>query len=290
MADPSPGRRIRDVLAAATRRIGAESGSPGLDAELLMGHALGVSRDVLLLSRMDDPVPPDAAGAFEALVERRWGGEPIAYILGVRDFWTIELRVGPGVLIPRPDTETLIEAAVAHFAGTGTAPRRVIDLGTGSGALLLAALDQWPAATGLGIDRSAEALAIAQDNARRLGMADRATMRLGDWGEGVDERFDLLLCNPPYIEATAVLPRDVREHEPAGALFAGADGLDDYRALAPVIGRLIERGGIGCVEIGAGQADAVEFLFAAEGLAVTRHHDLAGHIRCLGVSSQNETH
>ena len=151
----------------------------------------------MLLGRLDE----DAPAAFEPLLARRLAHEPVAYISGRRAFWTIELEVGPGVLIPRPDSETLIEAAVEHFGAAG--PRSVLDLGTGPGTLLLAALDQWPGAVGLGVDSSEAALDFARRNAERLGLADRARFRLGDWAEGVDERFDLILCNPPYVEPDA---------------------------------------------------------------------------------------
>ena len=184
-------------IADAARRLEAVSDTPLLDAELLLAHALGIDRKQLLLRP-----PAEIPAEFEALLARRLAGEPIAYIIGTRAFWTIELEVTPDVLIPRPDSETLMDAAVAHFRGTA-GPGRVLDLGTGSGALLLAALDQWRHATGLGIDSSGAALAIARRNAARLGMADRAEFRLGDWADGITERFDLILCNPPYVATSA---------------------------------------------------------------------------------------
>jgi release factor glutamine methyltransferase len=257
----------------------AVSDTPRLDAEVLMAHALGVSREVMLLRHLDDPVPE----AFAALIARRLAHEPIAYITGRRAFWTIELEVAPGVLIPRPDSETLIEAAVAHFGAAG--PATILDLGTGPGTLLLAALDQWPDARGLGIDRSDRALALARANAERLGLAHRADLRTGDWGEGLAGRFDLILCNPPYVEEAAELPRDVSDWEPKEALFAGANGLDDYRRLAPQIAPLLAPGGIACVEVGAGQSRAAGALFQAEGLAVRTRNDLEGHTRCLILST-----
>ena len=240
-----------------------------------MAQALGVERETLLLSHLDGEAPD----SFEPLVRRREAGEPIAYITGRRAFWTIELDVAPGVLIPRPDSETLIEAAVEHFGKA--APRAVLDLGTGPGTLLLAALDQWPEARGLGVDRSEAALAIARRNADRLGLGDRARFMLGDWAEGLDDRFDLILCNPPYIEEGAQLPRDVSEWEPAEALFAGRDGLDDYRRLAPQVKPLLADGGIACLEIGATQAPAVSALFEEQGLTVSLRRDLGGRRRCL---------
>lgn len=254
------------------------SASARLDAELLMAHALGIEREAMLLGRLDDPLPP----AFQPLLARRQAHEPVAYIVGHRDFWTIRLSVAPGVLIPRPDSETLIEAAVAHFGAAG--PRRILDLGVGSGALLLAALAEWPDATGIGVDVSERAAMIARANAERLGLAGRAEIRLGDWGAGLDERFDLLLCNPPYVEADAALAPDVAQFEPASALFAGKDGLDDYRRLAPQIGRLLAPGGLAAVEIGADQADSVLGLFGRMGLPGTVRRDLAGHDRAILVT------
>jgi release factor glutamine methyltransferase len=261
---------IRVALADAARRLAAVSDTARLDAELLMAEALGVEREAMLLARGDNPAPP----AFEALLNRRLAHEPVAYITGRRAFWTIALEVGPGVLIPRPDSETLIEAAVERFGEAG--PRRILDLGTGPGSLLLAALDHWPLATGLGVDASEAALAYA----RRNGNA-RAEFRLGDWGAGIDERFDLILCNPPYVEAGADLPPDVARYEPAAALYAGADGLDCYRALAPQLRALLAPGGIVCLELGAGQIERVGALMAAEGFTAESRNDLNGIARCL---------
>ncbi len=266
---------IRAALADAARRLEGSSDTPRLDAELLMAHALGVEREALLLSGLGGEAP----GAFEALVERRERGEPVAYITGRRGFWTIELEVGPGVLIPRPDSETLIEAAVNHFGEGG--PKRVLDLGTGPGTLLLAALDQWRDASGLGIDRSERALTIARVNAARLGASGRCAFRFGNWAEGVEERFDLVLCNPPYVEQDAPLARDIAEWEPHDALFAGPAGMADYERLAPQIPRILARAGIACIEIGAGQAVAVSALFKNHGLTVSARNDLAGIPRCL---------
>nr|WP_221214364.1 peptide chain release factor N(5)-glutamine methyltransferase [Sphingobium fontiphilum] len=260
----------------AAARLSGGSDTARLDAELLMAHALGIGRADMLM-RQRDLDPPDG---FAALVERRAGGEPLAYITGSRDFWTITLAVTPAVLIPRPDSETLIEAAVDHFAGTA-GPSRILDLGVGSGALLLAALDQWPVATGIGVDMSDAALGVARANAVALGMADRADMRTGDWAAGIEERFDLILANPPYIVADAVLARDVIDHEPHGALFAGADGLDNYRRIAPALPRLLTPGGMAAIEIGYDQSESVGALLAAQGLSVAMRRDLGGHVRCL---------
>jgi release factor glutamine methyltransferase len=268
---------VREALAVAADRLVSVSATPRLDAELLMAHALGMEREELLLHHLEKPAPP----AFAPLLARRLAHEPIAYTTGRRAFWTIELEVGPGVLIPRPDSETLIEAALAHFGHAG--PGRILDLGTGPGTLLLAALDQWPDATGIGADASAEALAYARRNAVRLGLAG-AEFRLGDWGEGLDQRFDLILCNPPYVEARAALPPEVALWEPAAALYAGADGLDAYRRLAARIGALLAPGGIACLEIGAGQEEKARALFAARGFIIESRRDLGGIERCLVLS------
>jgi len=270
--------KVRDALAAATAQLAPVSETPRLDAELLMAEALGIGREALLLSRLDDIAPR----GFAPLLARREAGEPVAYITGRRAFWTIELEVGPGVLIPRPDSETLIEAAVAHFGEAG--PERILDLGTGPGTLLLAALDQWPWATGLGIDASDSALAYARRNAERLGLSGRAAFRKGDWSEGIEERFDLVLCNPPYVESGAELPRDVADWEPAEALYAAADGLSEYRRLALEILRLLAAGGLACLELGAGQRDAVAALFDPVPFTIKSLKDLKGIERCLALS------
>ncbi len=237
--------------------LAAVSDTPELDAKILRDHA------------RDD-------GEYASFIDRRLAHEPVAYIVGTRGFWTIDLDVTPDVLIPRPDSETLIDAAVAYFGDAG--PARILDLGTGSGALLLAALDQWPEATGVGVDASEAALAVAGGNATRIAPG-RTDMRLGDWVTGIEELFDLVLCNPPYVEADAELDPQVRDYEPGAALFAGADGLDAYRVLAPQLARVT--GGIACIEIGATQAEAVTTLLRNEGFSVTCRKDLAGRDRCL---------
>ncbi len=272
------GVSVAQALRSASGHLARISDTPRLDADLLMAHALGITREDLLLRHLDAPSPP----GFEPLLARRLAHEPIAYITGRRAFWTIELEVGPGALIPRPDSETLIEAAAQRFKNEP--PHRILDLGTGPGTLLLAALAQWPSATGLGVDRSPGALAYAERNARRLGLAARAQFRLGHWGEGIAGAFDLILCNPPYVEDHAALPREVAGHEPSEALFAGPDGLDDYRRLAPQITRLLASEGLACIEIGAGQERSVTALLKAAQLRVQAHRDLAGHVRCLAVS------
>lgn len=260
----------------AAERLAATSDTPRLDAELLMAHALGVSRSDLLLRRMDGAEPADFAG----LVERRLGHEPVAYILGHQDFFGLSLAVTPAVLIPRGDSEVLVEAALAARPEA----RTVLDCGTGSGALLLAVLANLPASHGVGIDRSAEALAVAAANAARLGLADRAHITEGDWDrpgwtEGLGGPFDLILANPPYVEDAADLAESVRGHEPAGALFAGADGLDAYRALVPQLPLLLAPDGAALVEIGASQAQAVSAIARDAGFVAALHHDLGNRPR-----------
>lgn len=264
------------ALANAARQLEPTSDTPRLDAELLMAEALHIDRDKLLLSPPDRQVPE----RFSAMVERRKAGEPIAYITGRRAFWNVDLHVGPGVLVPRPDSEVLIASAIQHFEG-GSGPARILDLGTGPGTLLLAALDVWPDAVGLGIDASRQALSYAAANARRLGFEQRAELRLGNWAEGVHETFELILCNPPYIPDGAEVGAGVREFEPDEALFAGEEGLDAYRVLAPQLPRLLGKGGLAAVEIGHDQARSVTALLERDGLAAKVAQDLAGRDRVL---------
>jgi release factor glutamine methyltransferase len=267
---------IDRALAEAARQLEPSSDTPRLDSELLMAEALHIDRDRLILSPPDRLVPK----RFWDMLERRKGGEPVAYITGRRAFWNIELHVGPGVLVPRPDSEVLIASAIEHFERRD-GPRRILDLGTGPGTLLLATLDVWPNATGLGVDVSRQALAYASANARRLGFEGRVKLLQGDWAEGLVEKFDLILCNPPYIAEDAALGPGVREFEPDEALFAGREGLDAYRALAPQLPRMLDKGGLAAIEIGSGQAGAVTALLARDGLHVRTAQDLAGRDRAL---------
>jgi release factor glutamine methyltransferase len=255
---------IAGLIRTAAARIGGET--PRLDAELIVAHALGVSREALLLG---DPDVGDAA-AVEALVARRAAGEPVAYILGRQEFWSLDFEVTPDVLIPRADTETLIEAARRRF--DRDRPLRILDLGTGSGALIVAALTEWPRASGVASDISPAALAIARRNADRHGVSGRCAFRCADWDAGIEGPFDLVLSNPPYIAATEALGPGVAEHEPGGALFAGADGLDAYRRLVPALPRLLAPRGFAVLEIGHRQAAAV--------LAIGRASRLEGGVEC----------
>ena len=267
---------IPRALSRATNELVQVSDTPRLDAELLMAEALHIDRDKLILA----PPPGDAPQRFFDMIGRRKDGEPVAYITGRRAFWDIELHVGPGVLVPRPDSEILIASAIEHF-GRGDGPQRILDLGTGPGTLLLAALDIWPDATGLGVDVSRQALAYAAANARRLGFEGRLKLVQGNWAEGLVERFDLILCNPPYVPDHAELGPGVREYEPDEALFAGKEGLDAYRVLAPQLPKRLERGGLAAVEIGHDQAKAVTKLLKRDGLKAKVARDLGGRDRAL---------
>ena len=271
---------IADAIRAAAERLCATSDTARLDAELLMAHVLGVSRSQLLLLRMRDEAAPHAAG-FDRLVERRAAHEPVAHLLGVQEFFGLEFAVTPDTLIPRGDSETIVQAALDCAAQDA----RVLDMGTGSGALLLAFLHERPGAKGVGIDASAAALAVASANGQRLGLAERAQFVQANWLESGWAhdlgRFDLVLCNPPYVESDAILDPDVREFEPATALFAGPEGLDDYRAVVPQLGKLLVPGGVAIFEIGAGQAEAVGAIASESGFAAETRRDLADRPRAL---------
>ncbi|OYW46045.1 MAG: protein-(glutamine-N5) methyltransferase, release factor-specific [Sphingomonadales bacterium 32-68-7] len=268
---------VAEALWLAARRLEAVSGSGRLDAELLMAEALGVTRSELLLRHTADAVPE----RFAALVARRERHEPVAYILGRQEFFGRSFAVDRRVLIPRADSETTVEAALVAVP----APARVLDCGVGSGALLLSVLAERPGALGTGIDRSHDALACAAGNAVALGLAGRAALVQRDWhraGWAADlGRFDLVLANPPYVEDAADLDPDVREWEPAGALFAGPEGLDDYRVLIPQLPALLADGGAAVLEIGARQAAAVSDIAAGAGFAAVLHRDIAGRPRVL---------
>ncbi|WP_370034609.1 peptide chain release factor N(5)-glutamine methyltransferase [Qipengyuania mesophila] len=268
---------VADAIRAVAERLAATSDTARLDAELLMAHALGVSRSDLLLRHMRDPVPAGFAG----LADRRAAREPVAHLVGRQEFFGLDFAVTPDTLIPRGDSETIVRAAL----DTARTDARVLDMGTGSGALLLAFLDQRPEACGIGIDASPTALGVAEANCERLGLADRAQFVRAswldrDWAAPLGQ-FDLILCNPPYVETGAALDPDVRDYEPASALFAGAEGLDDYHAIVPHLGKLLFPGGVVVLEIGATQEEAVSQLARESGFAVTMQQDLGGRPRAL---------
>lgn len=274
---------IAPALRDAADLLEQVSETPRLDAELLMAHALGTGRSELLLRQADFSVP----AGFAELVRRRLAHEPVAYITGAQDFWDLSLRVTPDVLIPRADSETLIEMAVDAFAGRA-GPARVLDLGTGSGALLLAALSAFREAGGIGVDASGGALAVAKGNADTLGFGVRASFlhaswREDGWSDGLGQ-FDLILCNPPYVEDGAALAPMVADHEPHSALFAGPEGLDDYALLIPQIPAMLAPAGFAIFEIGHTQADAVSNLASNAGLSTEMRRDLGGNPRALRFS------
>ena len=268
---------VAEAIRAAADRLAASSDTARLDAEWLMAHALRLGRSDMLLRAMRDPAPE----GFAALVERRAGYEPVAYITGTAEFYGLTLAVTPATLIPRGDSETLVEAALAATGAAG----RAVDLGTGSGALLLALLANRPGWAGVGIDASAPALAVAEGNAAALGLVERSVWHQRDWhapgwADGLGT-FDLILCNPPYVETSAVLDPDVQDHEPHAALFAGPEGLDDYRSLVPQLGKLLVPGGIAILEIGATQAEAVTALAQTCGFVAELRRDLANRPRAV---------
>ncbi len=261
--------------------------TPRQEARLLLAHSLAC-REEDLLRDPRAPVPPEAAARFATLLRRRLDHAPIAHLLGEAEFWSLPFRVSPATLIPRPDTESLVEAALEAFPDRA-GPLRLLDLGTGTGCLLLATLSEYPAATGLGIDRIPAAAALAQENASRLGLAGRARFLAADWAAPLAARFDLILSNPPYIETDAIpgLMPDVARHEPASALDGGADGLAAYRHLATILPGLLAPGGRAVLELGQGQRPAVEALARAAGLTpIACRPDLGGIDRALVLATE----
>ena len=272
-----------DLPAQIAARLGA-AGIENARAEawLLLAAATGRER-AALIAGAPEVLTAEQQARLEEVVRRRCAREPLAYVVGEKEFWSLSFEVGPAVLIARPESETLVEAVLAQLPARDR-PLRVLDLGVGSGCLLLALLSELPEATGLGVDDSPAALALAGRNAERLGLAGRADFRQGHWGAGVRERFDVIVSNPPYVAERDWdgLQPEIREFEPKAALVAGPDGLAAYRALAPECARLLTQGGLCALEIGFAQGDAVAALLAAEGLVVTeRARDLAGIERCL---------
>lgn len=264
--------------AAKLRAAGIEEARR--EARLLLSHCTGVPAEQLF-AHPETAVAAAAAARFEAVLERRAAREPVSHILGKREFWGLPFTVSGAVLDPRPDSETVVALALDLIA-----PRRILDLGTGSGCLLCALLHELPGASGVGIDRSAEALRLAAGNAAALGLGDRARFVLSDWGTAIDERFELIVSNPPYIPAAeiAALAPEVAVHEPRAALDGGADGLDAYRAIAAALPRLLTEDGRAVFEIGAGQEAAVTAILAAAGFALAEARaDLGGHVRALGI-------
>lgn len=278
---------VRAALAAAVRRL-SEAGIEGAagDARALMAEALGVGRDRLVL-HLDEAMAAGAQARLDAALARRGAREPVARILGRRVFWGRAFRITPDVLDPRPETECLIAEALA-----GPAPSRLIDLGTGSGAIIVTLLAEWPGARGVACDISPAALAVAGENAARHGVAGRLELIESDWFAGTEGRFDLIVSNPPYIaeaEMTGLAP-EVRGHDPHAALCDGGDGLLAYRALGAGVMAHLAPGGCVLVEIGARQGIAVADILAQAGLVGVRVlPDLDGRDRVVAGHHPAET-
>ena len=274
----------RRALAARLRSAGIDSAE--LDARLLVGHALGLDLTGMIRAA-DRVIASGESDRLDALASRRLAGEPVARILGHKEFWGMQLALSPATLVPRPDTETVVELALDMLRENSTTQgNRIADLGTGTGAILLALLSELHGAVGTGTDISQEALETARGNAARLGLADRASFIRCDYAAGLTGSFDLVVSNPPYIRAgdIAGLSVEVREHDPRAALDGGPDGLDAYRALIPQAARILGPGAVLVVEAGKGQAAQIEGLMTAAGLTPRRSPkaDLGGIPRAVG--------
>jgi release factor glutamine methyltransferase len=285
---------LRDALAAATatlRHAGIEDA--GNDARRLLAATLGFSGAQVLASP-ETPLSAGQADIFARFLGRRARREPVSRILGEREFYGRTFKLSPATLDPRPDSETLIEVALAFIdeAGLRAAPLRILDVGTGTGCLLTTLLCELPNATGLGTDISEAALQAASDNARRLGVADRAAWRVADALGGIDGPFDILVCNPPYIRTSVIadLDPEVRDFDPRAALDGGSDGLEFYRRMAPRLAALVPSGWV-LFEVGYDQAAAVADLLASatdgrNSPRLSLHRDVAGMTRCVAYRSR----
>jgi release factor glutamine methyltransferase len=272
---------VAEALRATADRLLHITDNPRLEARLLLSHALGVE-PADLIRYPGRPVDP---GALECSVARREAQEPIALILGRREFWSMEFLVSDATLIPRPDSETLVEAALAAFAERPP-PWRILDLGTGTGCLLLALLREFPGAFGVGVDIAAGAASLARRNAIRLGLADRAEFVSADWTNALSGMFDLIVANPPYVatpEMTRLMP-EVARYEPRRALDGGSDGYDAYRSILPNLGDALAADGTAVLEVGVGQAATVSALARERGFAASTRRDLAGIARAIVLS------
>jgi len=265
----SPGKPLGDVRLAAVERLRAAGiETPEADARILLQLALGLDEAGLVFASRAT-ISGVQQASFDRLIERRLAGEPVARIAGNKEFWSRSFRLSADTLVPRPETETLVEAALSAFPEQ-SAKLRVLDLGTGSGILLAAILLERPLATGLGIDRSESALRVARKNLNALGVGKRAQFVCSDWSMALGQRFDLVVTNPPYIasDAIAALPREVREHDPRLALDGGADGLAAYRKIIAELPHLLSKQGVAVLELGIGQEQSVAALAQAKGLLV----------------------
>jgi release factor glutamine methyltransferase len=269
----------RRALAAQFKSAAIEAAE--LDARILAGHALGLDLTGLI-SAAQRRLTADESARLAQFARRRLAGEPVARIVGEKEFWGLPLQLSAATLVPRPDTETVVELALErmHAGGNLDRPLRIADLGTGSGAILLALLSELPAAQGFGTDISQAALQTAGANAARAGLSDRATFLACDYASGLTGLFDLIVSNPPYIRTADIdgLAAEVRNHDPPAALDGGADGLDAYRALIPQAAPLLASGAVLVVEAGAGQSAQIQVLMTAAGLTALNapKADLAG--------------
>jgi release factor glutamine methyltransferase len=270
----------RRMLTAQLKATATES--PELDARLLIGAVLGLDLTGMVAAAATRRLTGDEAARLERFARRRSEGEPVARILGTREFWGLPLSLTTATLDPRPDTETIVEAAldVLRAEYDRNRPLRIVDIGTGSGAILLALLSEWPNAWGIGTDISEAALRTARANAARLGLAPRAAFVAGDYAAALSGAFDLVVSNPPYVRSADIdaLATEVRDHDPRRALDGGADGLDAYRRIAPEAARLLAHGGSVVLEVGHDQSGDVEGLLTMAGLSLEGEPkaDLAG--------------
>ncbi|MEM7224158.1 MAG: peptide chain release factor N(5)-glutamine methyltransferase [Pseudomonadota bacterium] len=282
-------------IASAVRWAAAELRAAGIeearrDARLLLSHTLDVTLDQII-GYPERPMAPVAQRRFAALVARRGRREPVSRILGYREFWSLPFEITPDTLDPRPESEILVEAVLREIGPKG-GDLEILDLGSGSGCLLLALLWELPEARGLGLDIAPGAVETASGNAATLGLAARAAFKLGDWTEGISGSWQVIVSNPPYIrdgDLTELAP-EVALYEPRQALAGGADGLKAYRRMIPQAAGLLAAGGLLALEIGHGQANAVSSLLTAAGLCIIgRERDLAGVERCLLARKSRET-
>ena len=277
-----PGLSRAQALRLLTQAFAAAKiETPALDARLILCAALGIGH--LDLLREPDPQIGTVAGEIEAAARRRLAGEPVARIIGHREFYGLDFAISPAVLDPRPDTEILVEAALAALEARRAEPLRLLDLGVGSGAILAALLSRLPAAFGIGVDRSEPACRVARSNLAALGFGGRSAVVCADWANPFRGAFDAIVSNPPYIATWEIagLATEVRAHDPRAALDGGADGLAAYRILAAAVPQLLGPKGIVALEVGATQAESVADLLAATGVLKPRDllRDLGGHVR-----------